>query len=84
MKCPDRKGGFGGKRTDSSRSDTRKQTGGACIVGVCPKKSDDDSSSHSSASVYDDMQSVTLQCGHKLPVLSAGCTVGAHMPVCDG
>ena len=82
--CPDRKGGFGGKKTDSSRSDTRKQTGGACMVGVCPERSDDDGNSHSNISVGGDMQSVTLQCGHKLPVLSAGCTVGAHMPVCDG
>ena len=84
--CPDRKGGkFGGKRADSSRLNTRKQTGGACMVGVCPEKSDDDgNSSSSSASVGDDVQSVTLQCGHKLPLLSAGCTVGAQMPVCDG
>ena len=86
MKCPDRgKRGFSDRRSAPSRSEPSKQTGSACIVGVCPEGTVDDSSSQEVyVSVGDDMKSVTLQCGHKLPVVSAGCTVGTGMPVCEG
>ena len=86
MKCPDRKQGSSGKQHGSSRSEVRKQTAGACVVGVCPESvtSDDGSQVTGAINVTEEMDSVTLECGHKLPVLSAGCTVGTRMPIQKG
>ena len=82
--CPDRKGGYGGKNPSSSkRSDGRNQTGGACVIGVCPEIAESEVVSQDN-SLEVDARTVTLECGHKLPVLSAGCTMGTHMPVCEG
>ena len=85
INCPDRgKRGYSDKKPAPSRFESSKQTGSACIVGVCPGETDDSGIHEINVSVGDDMKSVTLQCGHRLPLVSAGCTVGTCMPVCKG
>ena len=81
--CPDRKGAYGKRTPGNAQSERRKQTGGACVVGVCPEIAVEEVCKQDN-SVDGDSQTVTLQCGHKLPVLSAGCTMGTQMPVCEG
>ncbi|XP_041477315.1 uncharacterized protein LOC121425354 [Lytechinus variegatus] len=80
-KCPDRKRDIKGKQP--FQSGARKQIVGACIAGSCPG-SDTKECGYHSMGFSDQSQAVTLQCGHKLPVISAGCTVGTDMPVYKG
>ena len=51
----------------------------ACIVGVCPEDA-----SVTKHSVDPDVETAKLVCGHEIPMLYAGCTMGTHMPECIG
>lgn len=75
--CPELKGNK--SRNFSKSQDAFKKTiNAACIVGVCPK------GAPTAESGEGDSASVKLICGHKLPLLSAGCTVGMNMPTRQG
>ena len=78
-KCPNKKGGSSKDGSGKSGSESRKQSVNACVVGVCPEKS-----AQETQSLSPDSATVKLQCGHEIPLLYTACTVEADMPTCDG
>ena len=78
-KCPDRKGGPL-KPAARGRTDSRKPPVNACIVGVCPEGT----ASDIKHSVDPEVETAKLACGHEIPMLYAGCTMGTQMPECVG
>ena len=75
-KCPIRKRNQS-KFIDKGKYDRRKPPMSACKVGVCPE-----GVSVMTQSVDPEVETATLACGHEIPMLYTGCTMGTHMPEC--